>query len=187
MARYTELFAEWLEEGGELPDLFSAIQIGDNNLSDIFTAHFAAREIGFETPILFKLKLNEYAAILIPQLESDLKILDAAKGGILEPTFKRTKSGALTRNYGATKRNTWENPTAIATSTTEIDLTDAGSQQIIADAQKVDQEQYDNVTDTETGYRVTDALQIMAKLTEETDGLLNSWLKKFDPLFMQIY
>ena len=49
MARYTELFSEWLEAGGVMPAVFDTVEIDGVKLTDIFKAKYAAREIGFKT------------------------------------------------------------------------------------------------------------------------------------------
>ena len=72
MARYTELFAEYLENGGGMPAVFNDVTVNGEPLADIFTAYYAAREIGFETPALFELKFNALAAILINDLTAGL-------------------------------------------------------------------------------------------------------------------
>lgn len=185
MARYTELFSEWLEEGGEMPAPFNNIMIGDNTLWDIFTAHFAAREIGFETPVLFNLKLNEYAAVLIPELKSGLDAFSGALTAMVDPQVKNTKSGAIQREYGERKRNDWDNPTA--NDNDEIDLTDVGSQHITLDSGGTDTETYNNVTDINSAKTVADGIAIYNALSQEVQSYLQIWLKKFDPIFMQIF
>lgn len=57
MAKYTELFSEYLEGGGELPAAFSQI----DGFEDLFIGHFIDKEIGFETEVLFTIKLETKA------------------------------------------------------------------------------------------------------------------------------
>ena len=61
MAKYTELFAEYLESGGELPAAFDEI-VG---FKDLFIGHFIDKEIGFETEVLFAIKLETNANLVI--------------------------------------------------------------------------------------------------------------------------
>lgn len=185
MARYTELFSEWLENGGKMPAVFDNVNIDGEPLADIFTAYYAAREIGFETPALFELKFNALAAILINDLQAGLQAHCGALAALSEPKSTHTKSGALQRNYGDKKRNTWENPTA--NSTGEVDLTDVGSQGIVIDKSSTDTETYENITDTDTVKGVNEGVIILEALSQEKKNYLQVWLEKFEPLFMQIF
>lgn len=185
MARYTELFAEWLENGGELPAAFNNIMIGENSLADIFTAQYAAREIGFETPILFEMKLNAYAATLIPDLKAGLDAFSGALSAMDAPTHTHTKSGAIQRDYGERKRNVWEEPTA--TDAGEVDLSDVGSQNITLDSGGTDTETYQEVTDVDNIKGVSEGIAVYQALSQPAQNFLEVWLKKFDPLFMQIF
>lgn len=185
MARYTELFSEWLENGGELPTSFYSIKIGDSILSDIFAAQFAAREIGFETPELFELKLNAYAATLIPELKAGLDAYSGALSAMNTPLHTNTKNGVIQREYGERKRNIWDNPTA--TDAGEVDLTDVGSQNITVDSGGIDTENYQDVTDVVVSKTASDGIAIYQALSQPAQTFLEVWLAKFDPLFMQIY
>lgn len=184
MAKYTELFSEWIENGGQLPAAFDNVLIGENKLTDIFTAQFAAREIGYETPILFEMKLNAYAATLIPELRAGLDAYSGAITSMGDPTRTHTKSGAVQRDYGERKRNVWENPTA---NNGGVDLTDAGSQNITKDSGGTDTETYDQVTDIDTGKTVSEGIAVYQALSQPAKNFLEVWLNKFDPLFMQIF
>lgn len=185
MARFTELLSEYIQEGGKLPALFDNIVIDDNTLTDIFTAQYAAREIGFETPPLFEMKLNAYAATLVPELQAGLNAFQGALTAMNDPSVTRTKSGALERHYGERKRNTWENPTANATGT--VDLSDAGSQNITIDHGGTDIETYNNIVDTDKSKTVSDGIAIYQALSQPAQSFLEVWLQKFEPLFMQIF
>ena len=75
MAKYTELLSEYIEEGGELPPLFDTIE----GFSDLFLGEYADREIGFETPALFALKLNYTAALVITPYYKRLAAISIAE------------------------------------------------------------------------------------------------------------
>lgn len=94
MAKYTELLSEYIEEGGELPTLFDTIE----GFSDLFLGEYADREIGFETPALFALKLNYTAALVIPPYSKRLAAISVADELILNPNKKHVKTGNLTRS-----------------------------------------------------------------------------------------
>ena len=66
MAKYTMLLAEYLERGGVLPASFALI----DGFEDLFKKHFCDKEIGFETELLFAMKLEEKADIYM-QLYAD--------------------------------------------------------------------------------------------------------------------
>lgn len=186
MARYTELFAEWLENGGEMPALFNDVTVNGEPLADIFTAYYAAREIGFETPALFELKFNALAVILINDLTAGLQAHSGALAALSDPKSTHTKSGAIQRNYGDRKRNTWEQPTTNYPAAT-VELTDTNSHQIIKDGGGADTETYQAVTDTDKVKGVNEGIQILEALSQEAKNFLQVWLGKFEPLFMQIF
>lgn len=97
MAKYTELFSEWLEAGGELPPEFSQIAGFDN----LFVGEYADSEIGFETPSLFQLKLNQRATLIIPEYVTRIAEIEAARTNLENPVKIRTKTGQITRITGA--------------------------------------------------------------------------------------
>lgn len=185
MARYTELFSEWLENGGKMPAVFDNVLVNSEPLADIFTAYYAAREIGFETPALFELKFNALAAILINDLQAGLQAHRGALAALSDPKSTHTKSGAIQRNYGDRKRNEWDNPTADNQS--EVNLNDIGSQRINIDKNYTDNEVYDKVTDTDVVKGVYEGKAILEILSTEQKNFFQVWLDKFDSLFMQIF
>lgn len=185
MARYTETLAEFLKDGGTLPALFDTVTINGEKLTDIFTAHFAAREIGFETPALFEMRLIAKAAILIPDLKAGLNAYSGALSALNDPQTVHTKTGGIRREYGTRKRNTWDQPTA--TSNQEVDLTDVGAQNITIDYGGEDSETYNQVKDVDSVKGVNEGIQILQALSQEAQNYLEAWLSKFEPLFMQIY
>lgn len=187
MARYTELFSEWLEAGGVMPAVFDTVQIDGVKLTDIFKSKYADREIGFETPTLFELKLNEYTAVLMPELKDGLEGFKQALKTMWNPNKKHVKTGKIERSYGQSKRNTWDNPTPATGDFTAVDLTDAASQNITIDAERIDLENYASVTDTETGVTVSEGLAVYQALSQPAQSFLQNWLNKFDGLFMQIF
>lgn len=94
MAKYTQLLAEYLEDGGELPAVFSDIE----GFKDAFIGEYADCEIGFETPVLFTLKLNTRANVVIPLYSARIADLDTIRDIILNPNKKRIKTGELQRS-----------------------------------------------------------------------------------------
>lgn len=91
MAKYTELLSEYIEEGGELPAIFDQI----DGFKELFVAEYIDHEIGFETPTIFEIKLNQRANIVIPQYLKHKEELEAIATFILSPNKKRIKSGDI--------------------------------------------------------------------------------------------
>ena len=91
MAKYTELFAEYLESGGELPAAFQDIE----GFEDAFIQEYCDKEIGFETEALFYIKLEAKANIVIPLYKKKFDALDQALTQLGNPikTRKRTFEG----------------------------------------------------------------------------------------------
>lgn len=96
MAKYTELFSEYLENGGELPAIFDYIQ----GFKELFIGEFADREIGFETPSLFALKLETRANLIVPAYEARIDELLTASKNLVDPRKRRVRSGSTQREYG---------------------------------------------------------------------------------------
>lgn len=95
MAKYTELFSEYLENGGELPAVFDQI----SGFTELFIGEYCDREIGFETPILFSIKLTARANVVIPPYKARIDELDALLSDLSNPTKTRVKTGSITREY----------------------------------------------------------------------------------------
>ena len=89
MAKYTELLAEYLQSGGQLPAAFDTI----DGFSDLFIGHFCDREIGFETPKLFEIKLETRANLVIPIYKERIDQLMQFDTMFNEPTKTSTRSG----------------------------------------------------------------------------------------------
>lgn len=71
--KYTELFAEYIRNGGEYPAIFDKLpniyQITSEDIitfKDLFYNTFAACEIGSETEELFALRFNAKANLIVP-------------------------------------------------------------------------------------------------------------------------
>lgn len=96
MAKYTELLSEYIEHGGELPAVFDTIE----GFEDLFVGRYCDCEIGFETPILFKIKLEAKANLIIPAYAKRISEFEEAKAALLNPEKKRIKTGTIKREYG---------------------------------------------------------------------------------------
>lgn len=186
MAKYTELFSEYIQAGGQYPAAFKNVQVNGDNLSDLFMTRYGDREIGFETPALFALKFEGLAAELIPELESGLQAHSGALTALNDPQTVHIKTGAIARVYGQRKRNTYEQPTASPV-TGQVQLVDTDSQNIVVDHGGTDTETYNAVTDTDKVKGVAEGVKILEALSTDRKNFLQVWLDKFDVLFMQIF
>ena len=170
MAKYTELFAEYLESGGQLPAAFSQIE----GFEDLFVAWFCDREIGFETETLFRIKLEAKAEIVIPAYVKRLEASEAAWLVVNDPKRKQT------RTYDSAEKNTSTtnlpiNPTIVTPSPSQTGKADA---------------YVDTETTINEGMTVDEAIR-RAEYFQKLDGepwiILTSCLKEFDNLFMKVY
>ena len=89
MAKYTELFSEYLERGGQLPASFALI----DGFEDIFKLHYCDKEIGFETEALFFMKLERTARINVPFYADKIRRLASAYAHFDVPAKVRYERG----------------------------------------------------------------------------------------------
>lgn len=168
MAKYTELFAEYLESGGVLPAAFADIE----GFEDLFVARYCDKEIGFETEQLFQIKLEERAAIIIPEYVKRLSATSAAWLAVTNPERKQT------RTYNSAEKNTSNTALPMNAQT----------------AQPVQTNKADAYEDTDetvyTGLTPDEAIR-RAEYFQKLDGtawiILDACLKEFSNLFMKVY
>lgn len=173
MAKYTELFAEYIAGGGGLPSVFSTI----TGFENIFKGYYADKEIGFETEDLFAIKLETYANIYVPIYKQRIDDLTLAITGARNPTKVFYENYETYINAGKQKATTTDLPfdstTAEPSSVTESDA----------------YQNSDNKTTnrTESGATVNEAYYKIDKLNEAVKPLVKALLDEFKPCFMQIY
>lgn len=80
MAKYTELYSEYLASGGAVPTAAFA-EVSDD-FEDLFTAYYCDREIGVETEELFAIKLNMRAAMVCPLYKARIAAYDGVLGKV---------------------------------------------------------------------------------------------------------
>ena len=173
MAKYTELFSEYLESGYELPVEFADIE----GFSDIFKMHFCDKEIGFETEAIFALKLQEKASIYVPLYVSQIARKASAYLGFDAPVkvYYDDIDGTITN--GAQKGKTTELPFNASTATPSvINETD----------------EFENVEDRtaerrESGLTPDEAIRKIEFLNKRVHSLVSDLLGEFDNLFMKVY
>lgn len=192
MAKYTELLNEYIENGGELPAVFEQIA----NFEDLFIGRYCDCEIGFETPILFQIKLETRANLIIPQYVKRLSAFEEAEQLLIQPTKKRVKSGSIT--YGGEDTHTFtasdhirkESELPFVSSTGTAPVTQQYTNKGYTDTDTIKKgttETYNNVTDTESGYTSSEAETLYKALKEPVRILLEDCLNEFKNLFMRVY
>ena len=168
MAKYTELLAEYLESGGELPSAFSQIE----GFEDLFVARYCDNEIGFETETLFRVKLEERAAIIIPAYVKRIAATEAAWLVVSNPEKTQT------RTYNSAEKRTSTRSLPLNSQTAQP--TQTGT----ADA-------YEDVDTTTFGGVTPDEAIRRAEYFQKLDGtawiLLDACLREFENLFMKVY
>lgn len=88
MAKYTELYSEYLASGGAVPTAAFA-EVSDD-FEDLFTAYYCDREIGVETEELFAIKLNMRAAMVCPLYKARIAAYDGVLGKVGAASKVRT-------------------------------------------------------------------------------------------------
>lgn len=173
MAKYTMLFAEYLERGGACPASFALIQ----GFEEIFKKHYCDKEIGFETEALFFMKLDEKADIFMQLYADKIKRLATAWAGFDAPIKTRYVKEDKTFNAGEQHAKTTELP---------FDSTEAEPSLLN------DSEAYENTdglerTEQESGATHDEALRQIEFLNNKVHSLIIDLLDVFKPCFMGVY
>lgn len=173
MAKYTELFSEYLEEGYDLPNAFSLIE----GFSDLFKMHYCDKEIGFETEALFALKLEERARIFVPLFAERIQQKATAILGFDAPVKTFYDQTYATLTNGAQEGSTTELPFDADTATPSV---------------KNHTDEYENsenrsYTRQESGRTTDEVIKALDYLNGRVTALLDDLLEVFKPLFMGIY
>ena len=173
MAKYTELFADYVERGGSLPPSFSNIE----GFEEIFKAYYCDKEIGFETETLFFMKLSLYADTYIPAYAEKIGRLASAWLNFDAPIKVKYYTDNTTFDGGATKQTTTDLP--VNGLTAEPSIVNKG------DAYK----NTNNIVHDEkdTGTTATEAIERVKFLNDKVSLLIFDLLNEFKPCFMGIY
>lgn len=185
MAKYTMLLAEYLERGGQLPASFSLI----NGFEDIFKKHYCDKEIGFETELLFFMKLDEKADLYM-QLYAD-------KLTRLANAYDLFDAGARVR-YTTDDRTSENNRTFKGgkqhAETTELPFDSASAEpNVLSDTDEYtntdDYEGSDNIErrETETGGSLDELQRRVDFVNGKAKSLIEELLLVFKPCFMGVY
>lgn len=173
MAKYTMLLTEYLERGGQLPASFSLIE----GFNDLFIKHYCDKELGFETPYLFSIKLEEVADIYM-QVYADK---------ISKQTQAWLKFDAPIKVHYTQEDKTF-NAGAQHTATTELPI-NAGTATPSATA---DMDAYENtegrgMTLEESGETYDEIENAIEFLNRDIKPLVLKLLDEFKNCFMKVY
>ena len=173
MAKYTELFSEYLEEGYALPSSFALI----DGFEDLFKLHFCDKEIGFETEALFAVKLEERARIYLPIFAEKIQHRATALLGFDAPAKTHYETISATLTTGEQNGETTELPFNSASATPSV---------------KNHTDEFENAeartrTLTESGRDTREIIEALDYLNKRVKALLDDLLEVFKPLFMGIY
>lgn len=173
MAKYTMLFAEYLERGGACPASFSLIQ----GFEEIFKKHYCDKELGFETEALFFMKLDEKADIFMELYANKISKLATAWAGYDNPAKVRYTQEYKKFNGGAQKAKTTELP---------FDSEDAEAS-LINDTDAYENNDSRATTETETGETHEEAQRAIEFLNGKVHSLILDLLNEFKTCFMGVY
>ena len=101
MAKYTELYADYLLNGGSIPTAFNLI----DGFNDLFTAYYCDKEIGFETETIFSIKLDLLASTILPQYKKHIDLLNMAYLKAENPTRVHYEIANTVYNFGTRVKN----------------------------------------------------------------------------------
>lgn len=173
MAKYTCLFAEYLERGGQLPASFALIA----NFGDLFKKHYCNYEIGFETELLFYMKLEEKADLVMQIYADRLQRLSAKWTQYDNPIKLVAVTENKKFNAGAQKGKT-----------TELPLNASSAQpNVINDTDAYENTENRGTTTRESGETHDEVMKGIEFLTSRKNLLMQNLLDEFKDLFMVVY
>ena len=163
MAKYTELYSEYLASGGAVPTAAFA-EVSDD-FEDLFTAYYCDREIGVETEELFAIKLNLRAAMVCPLYKARIAAYDGVLGKVGAASKVRTfNAGAQSGDVTVLPINSLSAQPNSKTSTAA----------------------YTN-TETIEGETTDEALRLEEFYRKKVHDVKLQCLREFENLFMRVY
>ena len=163
MAKYTELYSEYLASGGAVPTAAFA-EVSDD-FEDLFTAYYCDREIGVETEELFAIKLNLRAAMVCPLYKARIAAYDGVLGKVGAASKVRTfNAGAQSGDVTVLPINSVSAQPNSKTSTAA----------------------YTN-TETIEGETTDEALRLEEFYRKKVHDVKLQCLEEFENLFMRVY
>lgn len=173
MAKYTESLFEYLQDGNELPSLFSLI----DGFEELFKARYMLSEIGFETEDLFKIKLNYYAKIYIPRYKILIEKYDLLIENLTNPSKVSIELNNSQAVGGEQNSSTTELPIDSLNATPSIknhsdSFTNTSNSQIQR---------------SETGLSNQETIQTLQFVQNARNTLIGQLLEEFKNCFMVVY
>lgn len=179
MAKYTELLSEYLERGGQLPAAFSQIE----GFNDLFIGTYCDREIGFETPVLFEIKLNTRAELVVPLYVQQIAEITAGKTEWENPERTHKIEGGTNHIYGMQFHKTYDRPI----SGSHNMVSDESITRASKDDTYTDKDTYTDRKDVDSGLTAAEVIERRKYLESEHRNIIQDLLKEFEDLFMQVY
>ena len=173
MAKYTMLFAEYLEKGGACPASFALIL----GFEDLFKKHYCDKEIGFETELLFYMKLEEKADLYMQKYADKIQRIATAWGVFDNPAKVRYTEEHKTFNAGEQHAKTTELP---------FDSEEA-EPSLLNDSEAYENRDARATTERETGETHDEAIRSIEFLNGRVRTLLVDLLDEFKSCFMGVY
>lgn len=168
MVKYTQLFSEWIEDGGTLPSILGDLE----GLEEALIYKYFDCEIGYETPLLFGMKLEGRANEVVPIYVQKQIQLEVAFAALSTPS-----SRVHTRTYQAGGRSGESYDRPISGSSTPTEKTSTASYT-------------DTDTTRETGTTPDETMKIaQARLDYQIQSaeILRDCVNEFSNLFMGVY
>lgn len=173
MAKYTELFSEYLAKGYALPSSFELIE----GFEDLFKKHYCDKEIGFETELLFTMKLDEYATLYMQKYADRIAKIASAWLKFDAPAKVYYEEYNTTFNAGAQGGSIKELPfDATVADPSSVSHTDAYENTEARTVEKRD-----------SGETSDEAIRMLEFLNSKVYNIIETLLKEFKPLFMAVY
>ena len=163
MAKYTELYSEYLASGGAVPTAAFA-EVSDD-FEDLFTAYYCDREIGVETEELFAIKLNLRAAMVCPLYKARIAAYDGVLG--------KVGAASKVRTFNAGEQSG---------DVTVLPINSVSAQP----NSKTSTAAYTN-TETIEGETTDEALRLEEFYRKKVHDVKLQCLKEFENLFMRVY
>ena len=170
MAKYTMLLNDYVRQGFSLPS-FEEIE----GFSDLFFATFCDREIGFETPQLFEIKLAARAKLVMPYYVLKIQLQNKYLGLLNAPVKTTYFEEDVRANLGEQKSSITELPYDVTTAKPST----------INKAEETINTNHREGNNREEG--TTDINAILNALNHNVNMILKDLLKEFDSLFMGVY
>lgn len=173
MAKYTKLFADYIESGGELPAAFDLI----DGFDDLFKKYYFDKEIGFETELIFAMKLEMYADLYVQYYADKISKMANEILNLNAPARVIYETDDTTFNGGAQRGTLTELPTGATGSVpNQITANDAFTN---TNGRSLNRTEHENTTN--------EILRRINFLNENIKPLLLQLLNEFAPCFMGVY